>query len=380
MLYTRIKNNSYRDSISLTLLTDAVKKNAAVNNAQVVMGTDANKELLKELHLYNEEVKAAKPNDMIIAIEADQAGVIDTVMQEVEDFLSYETSERKTVRREKTSNRAEAKSQFIDALLPLERQIGKVHSVFNTSFNIMINDQLINFSRVGMPLNPHGCLLQQEKMNELLEKIRPGNIVRVKEEKFTFYTTEKIMSVDLSNMQAINLSIPKIEIPIEQISKTNLYKVLEAVPFTKRIGLENTKDTAAAFEILETINKQTKEKQKQAFTYLIGRGNGLTPSGDDILIGFVMLRKAFSQSAIFEEMLKEAEEQRNTTDISKAYYQSVFNGYISSIFSSFLENIYETDSKNKNETEVLIRQIGKYGHTSGYDTMFGIFLGLKSFL
>lgn len=88
MVYTRIKENSYQDSINLMLLTNAVNTTEGVKSAQVMMGTDSNKDLFKGAGLYNDEVANAKPNDMIVAIDADDESVLDTVMEEVEAFLS----------------------------------------------------------------------------------------------------------------------------------------------------------------------------------------------------------------------------------------------------------------------------------------------------
>ncbi len=77
MIYVRIKNNSYYDSITLTLLTNAVHTTKGVNNAQVMMGTVPNKELFKDVGLYNEEVQNAGPNDMVIVIDSEDESVMD---------------------------------------------------------------------------------------------------------------------------------------------------------------------------------------------------------------------------------------------------------------------------------------------------------------
>ena len=87
MIFTRIRKNRYHDSINLTILTKAVNTTEGVNKAQVMLGTDANKELFKEADLYNDDVKKASPNDMVVAIEAEDEAVMDQVMEKVEDYL-----------------------------------------------------------------------------------------------------------------------------------------------------------------------------------------------------------------------------------------------------------------------------------------------------
>lgn len=45
LLYTVIRKNSYQDSINLMLLTQNISEMPAVNKVQVMMGTDANKDI-----------------------------------------------------------------------------------------------------------------------------------------------------------------------------------------------------------------------------------------------------------------------------------------------------------------------------------------------
>ena len=87
MIYTRIRENSYQDSINLMLLTNAVNTTEGVNSAQVMMGTDANKDIFKGSGLYNDEVGNAQPNDMVIAVESDDESVMDKVLEEIDSFL-----------------------------------------------------------------------------------------------------------------------------------------------------------------------------------------------------------------------------------------------------------------------------------------------------
>lgn len=103
VIYTKIKENSYQDSINLMLLTNAVSTIDGVEKAQVMMGTDANKDILKEAGLYNDEVQKAQPSDMVVAVDSQDEAVLSAVMDEVENFLGdlsvkKESSQVKDVR------------------------------------------------------------------------------------------------------------------------------------------------------------------------------------------------------------------------------------------------------------------------------------------
>lgn len=62
-----IKKNSYYDSVMLMQISRTVEATEGVSKAMVCMGTDMNKELLKEAGLLNDENEAALPSDVIIA-------------------------------------------------------------------------------------------------------------------------------------------------------------------------------------------------------------------------------------------------------------------------------------------------------------------------
>ena len=88
MLYTVIQKNNYQDSINLMLLTNSVNELEGVKTGQVMMATDANKDIFKGAGLYTDELGAAGSNDLAIVIDADDESVVDIVVEEVDRFLS----------------------------------------------------------------------------------------------------------------------------------------------------------------------------------------------------------------------------------------------------------------------------------------------------
>ena len=88
MLHTVILKNNYQDSINLMLLTNRINELETVTMSQIMMGTNANKDILNNTNLLTEEANAASPNDLMIVVESDQAAIMDQVLPEVEQFLS----------------------------------------------------------------------------------------------------------------------------------------------------------------------------------------------------------------------------------------------------------------------------------------------------
>ncbi len=87
MLYTVVKQNSYQDSINLMLLTNQINAMPGVVQSQIMMGTDANKDIFRGAGLLTDEAAAANPSDMVIVIEADDESVVDAVLDETKAFL-----------------------------------------------------------------------------------------------------------------------------------------------------------------------------------------------------------------------------------------------------------------------------------------------------
>ena len=64
-----IKVSEYHDSVSLMLVARELTKFPGVQDASVVMGTDANKALLEQSGLLTAEARQATPNDLVISVK-----------------------------------------------------------------------------------------------------------------------------------------------------------------------------------------------------------------------------------------------------------------------------------------------------------------------
>lgn len=88
MLKTIIRENCYQDSINLMLLTSSLGKLSDVKKIQVMMGSDANKDIFKTSGLLTEEASMAKPSDMVIVMDVENDVIIKTVLNEIDTFLN----------------------------------------------------------------------------------------------------------------------------------------------------------------------------------------------------------------------------------------------------------------------------------------------------
>lgn len=154
MLYSIIKENYYQDSINLMLLTNAINAVEGVNQSQIMMATDANKDLFRAQDLFTEDLNQAGANDMAIVVDTDQADVFDSVLERIDTFLSDLSGSAKDEQKLQASTLKEALEVLPDANMALvsipgeyaageiEKALDKGLHVFSFSDNVSLEDEV----------------------------------------------------------------------------------------------------------------------------------------------------------------------------------------------------------------------------------------------
>jgi FdrA protein len=88
---TLIKHSEYHDSITLMLVARELSHMPGVSDAAVVMGTEANKGLLKDSGLFTPEAEMASPNDLVIAVNG-PGDILSNALAEAEKLLQKKQS------------------------------------------------------------------------------------------------------------------------------------------------------------------------------------------------------------------------------------------------------------------------------------------------
>ena len=86
---TLVKRSEYHDSVTLMLVARELAKQPGVQDAAVVMGTDANKGLLRESGLLTAEAQAAGPNDLVIVVSAADGETAEAALAASEGLLRH---------------------------------------------------------------------------------------------------------------------------------------------------------------------------------------------------------------------------------------------------------------------------------------------------
>ena len=108
-----VKPSEYHDSVSLMLVARELSGLEGVQDAAVMMATEANKSLMVGAGLLTEQAQAASPNDLVIAVSTQVASVADSALQKAEAMLKKKVAageggefKPKTIRSAHTSNPA----------------------------------------------------------------------------------------------------------------------------------------------------------------------------------------------------------------------------------------------------------------------------------
>lgn len=118
---------------------------------------------------------------------------------------------------------------------------------------------------------------------------------------------------------------------------------------------------------------------------LVGLGPGLTPSGDDMLMGFfgslliaaprpvrVIALKAAGQLAELSET--------QTTKISAVLFRALSQGYFLERFSLFIQSMLHSQPEPEHELEERLSRLFDFGSSSGREIAMGAALGLSILL
>ncbi|MGL4367193.1 MAG: acyl-CoA synthetase FdrA [Brevinemataceae bacterium] len=146
-----IKNNFYKDSITLMSVTNKVNNLDGVLESTLGMGTDMNKEIIKSIGFSEEELQSVKANDMMIALKLENESFLDKILEQIaelfivkdEDNTNYAYSNSKqAISENKNLNMAVISIPGNHAYHEVKRCLDNNINVMLFSDNMSIEDEL----------------------------------------------------------------------------------------------------------------------------------------------------------------------------------------------------------------------------------------------
>ncbi len=93
---TAIRKNQYYDSAYLMGINNRLSKMDGIVQTAVLMGSDANKEVLADLGFNNPEIRSATANDLVVGVIAETQTALDAVLGHLDEWLTEVRQSKKT--------------------------------------------------------------------------------------------------------------------------------------------------------------------------------------------------------------------------------------------------------------------------------------------
>ncbi|MCU9533925.1 DUF2877 domain-containing protein [Streptococcus sp. CSL10205-OR2] len=260
---------------------------------------------------------------------------------------------------------------------PLEKlgRMGHVHSVFNSSFNFLINHQLVHVSSHEDFMSSFGIRISKLDYQLIRPYLQVGNLVKLTADTLMIYSFNGIYQTSYKEI-VTDLRIDKIDFTKQFDKKLNALK--NYLEHKSHLSVKNGLGDGAQ-KALTTLTdvKASLLELDQSVKQLIGRGQGLTPSGDDILVTYLFMmiichdNQRKRVSSCIENYLDK------TTLISTSYLKACLNQAVSTPLYDLYLWLKNHHHCEKNKLERCVSNIQRIGHTSGSDMLLGLFLGIS---
>lgn len=271
-----------------------------------------------------------------------------------------------------------AKSMAVDLIENLDKE-SRIHSIFNNGINIESKNGLIFMGSDKYGQLPFGIHLNNRDITKITN-MNIGDLFMFDKKKERLISEKNGTIVELDKAHRHPIKLPKNRNLIKKDAINILFN--KVIDMNLQTGLDITIN-----EILEgkepllnnleriTISRDI-EYIESRLRKIIGRGKGLTPSGDDVLIGLIWLNdiKEFLNKEFVETINHLINREELTTDVSINYYKAALEGKYGGLLIDLCESLITGD---KNVIKKSISTIIKLGHSSGIDTLTGIILGIN---
>lgn len=291
-----------------------------------------------------------------------------------------------------------AASEDISRILE-KNPIGNVHSVFNTSFNLAFGEHLVHIGAVENGLAPFGIGMEQANA-QLLTKLVGIDQKVFWDQRSMSLVFPRGISLSLGQvkwtnhkLQPFNYQYAYLKDNFEVIAGRLLQAdwqtgLAETEEEKKRIihyllDSSSSHEDVLVLEKLEDLKKLASNHEgteaEKVFNYWIGRGLGLTPSGDDVITGICAVLTALegTNQTFLQELNAYllAHGRKRTTHIALEYLHYATDN---KFHTHLLEICTVLDKPQGPEFLKALEEMKKMGHTSGADTLVGILVGIKA--
>ena len=261
---------------------------------------------------------------------------------------------------------------------------GHIHSIFQRACNIQVGQTLIGILSKELRCTPSSFLLSEQvniydwRLSEQDQVIIYKNHISLSDQLHIGYSNSTAYSPSLTLSFSAHPDLVKVlEKLITRYSGRSPF-FSELASYLGYASPSNSIYTSPIHNFLSCIGNSTLHLEDAA-QKLCGLGEGLTPSGDDFLAGFISVLSLIQESKYCSpSLLSTLSHLKNALNVDfLKQHTTVFGahtinwakkGHVSDPVKAFLSSLWE----GKNNIDICAENLLKIGHYSGSDMMAGI--------
>lgn len=255
-----------------------------------------------------------------------------------------------------------------------------VHSAFKTSVNVRAGRRLVNCS-TGVISSPNGIEMTPADLRRLqqLHCTTSGDVLEWRPlDRVMTSRTGGVVAASTPSTVVFDTALPTARGGDLSASAHDLVEHLARTRARTGLGGDWSALTTDP-SLTAAVDSLLGGRADDAVIYWMGRGPGLTPSGDDVLVGMIAALRfsgAIDSSSLAPlRELVETAPSRLTTEISAEYLHYACRGMVNGMVRDLLVAL---DRSNTVGVLNAVDQLSRYGHTSGFDCVLGVLIGLIS--
>ncbi|ALX48483.1 DUF2877 domain-containing protein [Lentibacillus amyloliquefaciens] len=274
---------------------------------------------------------------------------------------------------------------------------GKVHSLFDTSFNLLFGKRLIHVGVYENGMAPFGIGLNRQSSVRLRRSIQQaqkviwdsgskgfvfggGATLTLRHAERTNHLLESKSFDERVLMANLRFTTDKM---LEEKWQTGLTQTEEEhQQFMRFIQMPLTSGQLPFIDKLNELRRLAKGSKtiasEHVLDYWIGRGLGLTPSGDDIITGMCAMLSILGSQSSLQEQLRHYLYQKGMERTTPVGYEYLWYAAHGEYHTHLLDMCQAMLKSDEQELMAALQAMKMIGHTSGADTVSGILLGIKS--
>lgn len=255
-----------------------------------------------------------------------------------------------------------------------ENETYLVHSRFEHGVNLQAGNKLCFVGNKHNERLPYGILLGKKELSLLKEHTEEGTSVFVREGG-KLCTAEITIELQGAGIYSSRCGISDGKTLTASLSEVFSEVQDECTGFGSSIREMADGRQKELQKLTECFQYSGQKKVKEVLEKWVGLGPGLTPSGDDFLLGILFSDHILPfLGNVFREELQKITDTFHTTAVSVSQYTYAFQHLFCGSLLGF-KQAYETEDIQ--EMKHCIRRLLLFGHTSGRDMTAGLWFGLE---